>query len=78
MVAPTKILGMKKYSLPQSRLLKKFDMDAAFLATNASDRSAYNAVERWMAPLRRQLSGLVLPHDHFGNHLDSSGKTVDV
>ncbi|KAG8178076.1 hypothetical protein JTE90_007061 [Oedothorax gibbosus] len=47
-------------------------------STNAPGRSAYNAIERRMAPLSRQLSGLVLPHDHFGNHLDSSGKTVDV
>ncbi|KAG8176720.1 hypothetical protein JTE90_003351 [Oedothorax gibbosus] len=69
---------MKKYSLPQLRLLKKFDLDAVFLATNAPGRSAYNAVERRMAPFSRQLSGLVLPHDHFGKHLDSSGKTVDV
>lgn len=30
-----------------------------------------------MAPLSRLLSGLILPHDHFGNHLDSAGKTVD-
>ena len=30
-----------------------------------------------MAPLSRELAGLVLPHDHFGTHLNASGKTVD-
>ena len=30
-----------------------------------------------MAPLSHDLAGIVLPHDHFGNHLDSSGKTID-
>jgi len=30
-----------------------------------------------MAPLSRELSGVILPHDHFGNHLDSSGRTVN-
>lgn len=68
----------EKVQLAAIETFKKFDLDAVFLATNAPGRSAYNAVERRMAPLSRQLSGLVLPHDHFGNHLDSSGKTVDV
>ena len=31
--------------------------------------AAYNYVERRMEPLSRDLSGVVLPHDHFGNHL---------
>lgn len=30
-----------------------------------------------MAPLRRELSGLIIPHDHFGSHLDSNNKTID-
>jgi hypothetical protein len=53
------------------------------MATKPSDsqavpgRSAYNRVERRMAPLSRELSGVILPHDHFGSHLDNSGKTVD-
>lgn len=40
-------------------------------------RSAYNRVERRMAPLSNQLSGLILRHDTFGTHLDSRGRTVD-
>ncbi|XP_036340341.1 protein dachsous-like, partial [Rhagoletis pomonella] len=30
-----------------------------------------------MAPLSRELAGVILPHDSFGNHLDGNGKTVD-
>lgn len=30
-----------------------------------------------MAPLSRELSGVILPHDHYGSHLDNSGKTID-
>jgi hypothetical protein len=30
-----------------------------------------------MAPLSKELAGLILPHDQFGNHLNSAGKTID-
>ncbi|GBN78913.1 hypothetical protein AVEN_255368-1, partial [Araneus ventricosus] len=56
---------------------KKHDFDAIFIACNAPGRSAYNRVERRMAPLSRELSGLVLPHDHYGSHLDENGRTID-
>ena len=44
---------------------------------NAAGLSAFNPVERRMAPLSHDLAGIILPHDHFGNHLDSSGKTIN-
>ena len=53
------------------------NLDALFVACHAPGHSAYNTVERRMAPLSHDLSGLLLPHDHFGSHLDGSGKTVD-
>ena len=56
---------------------RKHDLDALFVITNAPGRSAFNRVERRMAPLSRKLSGVILPHDHFGSHLNSAGKTVD-
>lgn len=56
---------------------KKYDLDAIFIVTNAPGRSAFNRVERRMAPLSRELTGVVLPHDSFGTHLDSNGKTID-
>lgn len=55
----------------------KYDLDALFIVSNAPGRSAYNRVERRMAPLSKELAGVVLPHDTFGTHLDNSGKTID-
>ncbi|XP_062550683.1 uncharacterized protein LOC134215536 [Armigeres subalbatus] len=56
---------------------KTYDLDAYLIATNAPGRSAFNPVERRMAPLSRELSGLILPHDKYGSHLNSQGKTID-
>lgn len=56
----------------------KYDLDALFIACNAPGRSAYNRVERRMAPLSKALSGMILPHDHYGTHLDSQGRTIDL
>lgn len=53
------------------------DLDAFIIATNAPGRSAFNRVERRMAPLSRELAGIILPHEHFGSHLDADGRTVD-
>lgn len=47
------------------------------VATHAPGQSAYNAVERRMAPLSKDVSGIILPYDAYGNHLDKSGRTVD-
>lgn len=55
----------------------KNNLDALFVACNAPGRSAYNKVERRMAPLSKALSGVILPYDHFGNHLNSQRRTID-
>ena len=52
-------------------------LDVYLTGTNAPHYSAYNRVEHRMAPLSRELAGLVLPQDHYGTHLDGSGKTKD-
>lgn len=57
---------------------KQFDLDAMFIFTNAPGRSAYNRVERRMAPLSRELSGVILPHDNFGSHLDKNNRTTNI
>ena len=44
---------------------------------NAPGFSAYNRVERRMAPLSKDAAGIVLPFDKFGTHLNSSNKTID-
>ena len=45
--------------------------------THASGMSAYNYVERRMAPLSKALAGGILDHEACGSHLDASGKTID-
>ena len=54
-----------------------FDMDVLITFTHAPGNSAFNFVERRMAPLSKELAGVVLPHEHYGSHLDSSGRTTD-
>jgi hypothetical protein len=53
------------------------NLDAVFVATNAPGRSAFNRIERRMAPLSRELSGLIVDHAHYASHLDSQNRTVD-
>ena len=52
------------------------DLDAVFIATNASGLNAFNKVERRMAPLSKQMTGLILDYKHFGSHLNDEGKTI--
>ena len=53
------------------------DLDAYFVATNKPGRSAFNRVERQKSNLSKELSGVILPHDHFGTHLDYNNKTIE-
>lgn len=59
------------------KIFQKHNLDGLFLMTNAPGRSAFNPVERRMAPLSKELVGLVLPHDSYGTHLNGT-KTVDL
>ena len=52
------------------------DLDAFFLATNAPGRSAFNRVERRMVKFSKELSGVVLPHDNFGSHLNTNSHKI--
>jgi len=56
---------------------QKFDLDGLFVDTNAPARSAFNRLERRMASLSRELSGLILSHEFYGSHLSESGKTTN-
>lgn len=56
---------------------KKYNLDALFIITQAPGQAAFNVVERRLATLSQDLTGLVLPHDYFGTHLNVSGLTVD-
>ena len=55
----------------------KYDLDGVFLFMNTPYRSAFNRVERRMALLSRELSGVILPHNSFGSHLNDKGRAVD-
>ena len=52
-------------------------LDAFFLTTKAPGRSAFNRVEHQMVKFSQELSGVILPHDKFGSHLNSKGETID-
>ena len=54
-----------------------FNLDMLMEVTNAPGLSAYNRAERNMFPLSKALTGVVLPYETFGSHLDGQGKTVD-
>ena len=56
---------------------KKYNLDALFIITQAPGQTAFKMVERRLAVLSQDLTGLVLPHDYFGTHLNVSGLTVD-
>ena len=56
---------------------KKYNLDAFFLITQTAGQTDFNVVERRLAALSQDLTGLVLPHDYFGTHLNPSGLTID-
>ncbi|CAF4547071.1 unnamed protein product, partial [Didymodactylos carnosus] len=56
---------------------RKYNLDALFVLTHAPGQSTYHVVERRMSPLAQDLAGLILPHDHFGTHLDGNGMTIN-
>lgn len=58
-------------------MFTKYDFDAYFVINNAPHQSAFNRVERRMSKLSKELSGIILPHDHFDTHLDGQDNTVD-
>ncbi len=59
------------------KIFKEFNLDGIFSMMYAPGYSAYNRVERRMAPLSHDVSGIILPHEHHGTHLNDSGETID-
>lgn len=56
---------------------KTYNLDAFILVTQAPGQSTLNIAQRRLALLAQDLTGLVLPHNYFGTHLNISGLTVD-
>ncbi|CAM4901821.1 unnamed protein product [Rotaria socialis] len=54
---------------------KKYNLDALVLVAQAPGQAIFNVVERRLSPMSQDLAGLILPHDHFGTHLNDVGLT---
>ena len=59
------------------KTFKKYNLDMLILVTPAPGQTPFNVVERRLALLSHDLSGLVLPDYYFGTHLDVNGMTID-
>ena len=59
-------------------LFKELKLDVLLHGINAAGFSAFNPVERRMVPLSHDLTGIILQHDSCDNHLNESGKIVDL
>ncbi|CAG8469436.1 7293_t:CDS:2 [Dentiscutata erythropus] len=55
----------------------KYNLDTIIMVCYASHQSAFNPVERQMAPLSYDLAGIILLHDTFESNLDAQLKTSD-
>ena len=56
---------------------KKYNFDALLIINQAPGQALFNVVERRLSPMAQDLTGLILPHNHFGTHLDANGFTKD-
>ncbi len=54
---------------------KKYNLDALVIVNQAPGQALFNVVERRLSPMSQDLAGLILPHDHFGTHLNVNGLT---
>ena len=60
-----------------AKLFIDLDLDCLIIALHPEGLSAFNPVERRMAPLSRELTGVIFDHLHYGNHLNSKKETID-
>ena len=75
---PDEAPGNSKSLLAWYNCFERHGLDAIYVFCNAPGLSAYNKVERRMAPLSKDTSGIILPFDTFGSHLNASNKTIDI
>ena len=65
-----------RFPTTRQTLIKFFqdhDIDFLVAVCNAKGLSSYYFIERRMAPLSKELAGIVLTHDSFGTYLDEMG-----
>ena len=60
------------------QLFLKLKLVALFLASLPSSYSPFSPCERRMAPLSKELNGIVLDHQHYGSQMNSLGETSDM
>ena len=68
----------KKNQNAYGKLFIDLDLDALAIALYPEGFSAFNPVERRMAPLSRELIGVIFDHEHYGAHLNSAKETIDI
>ena len=66
-----------------TKVFLKYNLDALFVFTYAPGNSAYNPLDRRMAPLSQESAGLILPFDKYWTHLNEthlneSNKTTNI
>jgi hypothetical protein len=66
-----------KNILQYARYFFDNDLDYMSVRTHAPNQSAYNLVERSMAPFSKYLAGVILPADTHGKHINGSGVIID-
>jgi hypothetical protein len=76
-IEPNDYTRFPKTLVSSIKKFKKYNLDALFIITQAAGQTAFNVCERRLASLSQDLTGLVLPHDYFGTHLNVSGYTID-
>ena len=59
------------------KLFLDLDLDAVVIGLHPEGYSAFNPVERRMAPLSRELVGVIFDHQHYDVHLSSKKETID-
>ena len=66
----------EKNKLMAMKTFQDKNLDCIIEVCQAPGLSAFGRAERRMFPLSKELSGVVLPADHYGSHL-KNGETID-
>ena len=61
-----------------ARQFESHSLHAVFIFTLAPGSSACNSAERRMAPLLKDIAGIILPFDTSGSHLEAANKSIDI
>ena len=74
---PDENLRFPKTSDVAIQHFKRYSLDALLILTHVPGMSAYNQVERRIAPLSKALAGFLLPQETYGTHLSSLRNAID-